>query len=340
MVNWAEYQTAYCQWIRRDHFEKFVEYSYESAKPERQFYSLSLKAKHAALIDAINRFLRDCGRVVIRHSDAMYVIKTKGTDGRFSKDYDAEYEAEVQVILDATELVRDAWSDYVREAYLHFQETPTPQQPTPGELTMTTATVLFLAANPSGSVRLALDEEHRDIKQKIRASDHRDSLVLKVNFATRPDDLQQTLLEEKPVIVHFSGHGAGKDGLVFHGDTAEEEKLVTADALQHLFATLRDNIRIVLLNACYSEKQAKAIVEVVDFVVGMKRSVSDKAARLFAASFYRGLGFGRSVQDAFALGVSALKLEGLGGDENQPILLVRPGADARASIVEGIATNP
>jgi len=60
----------------------------------------------------------------------------------------------------------------------------------------------------------------------------------------------------------------------------------------------------------------------------MNDSVGDKAARILAASFYRGLGFGKSVRTAFDLGLNALKLRGLEGDEYAPVLLEREGADA------------
>lgn len=189
--------------------------------------------------------------------------------------------------------------------------------------------ILFFAANPHSSTRLALDEEFRDIKAKLRASEHGDRFYLSASLATRPADLHQELLEQQPAIVHFSGHGSGKLGLIFAGDSPNEEKLVSGDALRQLFSVLRDNVRIVVLNACYSREQAEAIANEIDFVVGMKASIGDKAAQLFAASFYRGIGFGRSIQTSFDLGVNAIVLEGLVSDQNVPQLVCRHGADAR-----------
>ncbi len=193
-------------------------------------------------------------------------------------------------------------------------------------------TVLFLAANPESSARLALDEEAREIHQKIRASDHRETLDLTTRWAVRPDDLQQALLETKPTIVHFSGHGTGQRGIVLHG-AERKSAFVRGDALRHLFEALRDDISVVVLNACFSEEQAQEIVSAIDVVVGMSDSVGDEAARVFAASFYRGLGFGRSVRVAFDLGVSALKLAGHTGDEDVPRLLTRAGVDANQIFV-------
>ena len=188
--------------------------------------------------------------------------------------------------------------------------------------------ILFLAANPMKSEKLALDEEFRSIKAKIRSAKHRDDVELSTDWAVRPTDLQQSLLEEEPTIVHFSGHGGGTIGLVMHSTSHSDESLVSSEALADLFRVLKNDIRVVVLNACYSEVQAKAIVEQIDFVVGMSESIGDEAARMFAASFYRGLSFGKSVKEAFELGKNELKLLEMREDEKIPILLVRSGTDA------------
>lgn len=193
--------------------------------------------------------------------------------------------------------------------------------------------VLLLAANPTTSTQLAIDEEVRVIQQKVRESRFRDAVDVCSRWAVRPDDLQQALLEELPTIVHFSGHGGGPDGIVLHSDGPEGERWVSSEALAHLFRTLKDNIRVVVLNACYSAEQASRIVEEIDFVVGMKDPIGDDAAREFAAAFYRGLAFGRTIQNAFDLGIGQLKLMGLKDDEDVPVLMTRKGIDAGSVIL-------
>ena len=190
--------------------------------------------------------------------------------------------------------------------------------------------VLFLAANPTSTPRLAIDEEMRAIEQKVRAAEHRDALVFQSAWAVRPDDLLQLLNQHKPHIVHFSGHGSSQ-GLCLAGDNGQE-RFVTIPALKSLFATLKDNIRLVFLNACYSREQARALVETIDCVIGMKESIRDDAATAFASSFYRAIGFGRSVQEAFEQGKVSLLLEGI-PQEDIPELLVKDGIDAKEMIL-------
>jgi hypothetical protein len=186
--------------------------------------------------------------------------------------------------------------------------------------------VLFLAANPVRTPRLALDEEYRQIGQKIRLASGRDLFDLIGCWAVRPDDLLQGLNEHRPHMVHFSGHG-NPDGQIILAGENDRDRPVSTSALRRLFsaASLAGNTRIVLLNACYTAGQAEAIGTSVDYVIGMPAPVGDKAAAVFAASFYRALGFGRNVTDAFEQACVAVELEDL-ADQPEPVLLVKPGA--------------
>ena len=190
---------------------------------------------------------------------------------------------------------------------------------------MTKCRILFLAANPDDTNHLALDEECHSIDQKIREADHRDSLELINKWAVRPDDLLQYLNQYAPDVIHFSGHGTDASEIVLKDDQGGS-KPVSAAALRQLFTTLKGKIKLVMLNACYSRSQAEAIVQVIDCAVGMKQEIGDDAAIAFAASFYRAIGFGVSVKDAFEQGRTALMLEGI-PEEDTPTLLVRKGAD-------------
>lgn len=185
--------------------------------------------------------------------------------------------------------------------------------------------VLFLAANPAGSTPLALDKEAREIEAKIRAAEYGDSLELLTKWAVRPDDLQQYLLQHKPHVVHFSGHGWTTEELLFADDQGRP-KPVSKQALTTLFRVLKDNVRVVVLNACFSRPQAEAITEHIDCAVGMSKDIGDTAAIVFAASFYRAVGFGRSVREAFELGKTALLMEGI-PEHRTPELLTRKDVD-------------
>ena len=197
--------------------------------------------------------------------------------------------------------------------------------------------VLFLAANPETETRLALDEEMRAITEKIRLAEGRDLVQVVQAWAVRPDDLLQQLNQHKPHIVHFSGHGSDAGELILVNNLGQAQP-VSAAALRSLFTTLKDNIRLVLLNACYSRVQGEAIAQAIDFVVGMGDEIGDEAARVFAASFYRALAFHRSVQAAFDQARTALLLEGI-PEEDIPELLVKEGVNASTTVLVTVVSG-
>ena len=172
---------------------------------------------------------------------------------------------------------------------------------------------------------LQVDVEFREISAKIEASKYRDSLELIPVLAVRPGDLQQGLLKHKPHIVHFSGHGSSGAEIILQDENGRPQP-VSRDALVRLFQTLKENIRAVVLNACWTRAQVEEISQTIDFAIGMNQPVGDAAAIVFAASFYQALGFGLTIQEAFDLAKVALLLNGILEDKT-PEMFVRRGAD-------------
>lgn len=187
------------------------------------------------------------------------------------------------------------------------------------------AKILFFSANPAGAPALRLDEEIRSITQKVRAAEYRDRFEFVIAGAARPDDFLQAMNEHRPRVVHFSGHGSNTDELIVCDDSGNP-KPVGKDALVALFESTASEVQVVLLNACHSRSQAEAIVSIVPCAIGMKDTISDEAAAVFAASFYRAIAFGFSVKHAFMQGIAALKLEGLIEDD-VPELIARSDID-------------
>jgi hypothetical protein len=111
-------------------------------------------------------------------------------------------------------------------------------------------TILILAANPRGTIPLRLDEEVREIDLGLQRAKKRELFDLKQRWAVRVQDVYQALLDYKPQIVHFSGHGDGDDGLILEDETGNLQ-LVDTEALVQLFK-LFSGIECIVLNACYS----------------------------------------------------------------------------------------
>lgn len=180
--------------------------------------------------------------------------------------------------------------------------------------------ILFLGSSPDDLSRLRLDQEVRQIDLALRTGEFRDHFFLSSHWAVRPNDLQACLLRHRPNIVHFSGHGSAEQAIFLEDESGRRCK-VDGDVLARLLGVFKSSVRCVVLNACYSADQAKAIAQQVDCVVGMSTAVGDQAAISFAASFYQALAFGDNVANAFELGCVQIALDGQRQEVDTPRLI-------------------
>ncbi len=213
--------------------------------------------------------------------------------------------------------------------------------------------ILFLGANGLDTSRLRLPAELRDVKDEIERAKDRADIEVHAELAVRPVDLSRLLLDQRPDVVHFSGHGmqlqvragpaSGRtrefdesdDPLIVENAAAESAILleshqgtsasVSTEALTGLFAILKSQ-RCVVLNACFSSAQAKAIATHVDCVIGMKRAIQDESAIAFSVGFYRALARGLTVKKAFELGKNTINICNC-PDADVPELHCREGVD-------------
>lgn len=181
--------------------------------------------------------------------------------------------------------------------------------------------ILLLTANPTDTERLNLGAELREIDDNLRRT-NAGRFQLVQRHAVRSADLRRVLLEEKPLIVHFAGHGQA-GGIVLEDDDGQARE-VSAAALAEVFGLFADSLRLVVLNACYSDGQAAALAQRIDWVAGLEGAADDRAARDFAAALYHALGNGETVQFAFDYACKSAALEARG--DIRPRLHSRPGA--------------
>ncbi|HSR89109.1 MAG TPA: CHAT domain-containing protein [Candidatus Udaeobacter sp.] len=193
----------------------------------------------------------------------------------------------------------------------------------------TQQTILFLAANPNGVNQRAFDREMRSMKDELKRSGSRD-FKIEIGWAAGPLDLLRDLREHRPTVVHFNGHGG--DGGLYLQDNDGDAKFVSTHAIQQTFGAAGDSVKVVVLNSCYSDEQAEALIAHVDCVVGMSGAISDAVTRQFAIGFYGGLGERESVAAAYAQGKASVSLAGLHWN-SPPQLKVRHGVDANRLIL-------
>jgi len=172
-------------------------------------------------------------------------------------------------------------------------------------------TVLLLAANPRKTRPLRLQEEEREIKERLRFAGFGKEPIKSIG-ATRWIDVLQAMTDFDPQLVHFSGHGAGRGGLVFE-DVLGQEKLVTSEALANLFKLFSKQVECVVLNACHTKVQAEEIAQHIQYVIGTTQKIDDKAAIEFSRGFYTGWGARKPVEFSYQLGLNAIQGAGIQG---------------------------
>jgi TIR domain len=189
-------------------------------------------------------------------------------------------------------------------------------------------TILILTANPNNISDRAFAQEVREIEQGLNRSMYREKFKLEQKWAVQTKDIRRAMLDIRramldirPNIIHFSGCGAGAEGLVFE-DEGGNPKMVSGKALGQLFKSFVEDLECVVLNACYSKIQAEDIQKYIPGVkvVGMSAAIGTKAAIQYALGFYDGLGAGKSIDFAHELGENAIYLDGI-VEDNAPILI-------------------
>lgn len=187
-------------------------------------------------------------------------------------------------------------------------------------------TILFFASNPLDTGQLQLEKEFAGISASLQEKQAIFNVFSK--WATRANEVQSEIVKRKPQIIHFSGHGVGalvdnsravgrpsqiESGLIFQDARGRSQVMDTGDLKRmfELFAKYNMKVNTVVLNACYSAEQAKAIMPHVDYVVGMTTAVGDEAAIVFAKEFYAILAETGNVEMAFDFGVSAINIDNL-----------------------------
>jgi hypothetical protein len=173
-----------------------------------------------------------------------------------------------------------------------------------------TISILLLSADPTNATRLRIGEELREIQEKLQLARLREKFNLDQRMSVRPTDISQALLDIQPHIVHFSGHGTESGTLCFENRVGEIHPIMP-DALAALFEQFASQVCCVLLNSCYSEIQAAAIAEHIDYVIGMNKAIGDHAAIAFSTGFYQALGAGRTIEEAYKLGRVQIRLHSI-----------------------------
>lgn len=183
--------------------------------------------------------------------------------------------------------------------------------------------ILFLGADPPGTPRLRIDKEFREILDEIRRGKERDRFQIETRFAVRPRDISGALLDVQPHVVHFAGHGGGGEESFVVEDEIETASVIPVAGLVELFEVTGREVRCILVNACSTERLARALSSALPhaFVIGMRQPVGDRSALRFSIGFYQAIAAGMAIEEAFRLGRAQMTMApGHSSDPLAPLL--------------------
>ncbi len=163
--------------------------------------------------------------------------------------------------------------------------------------------ILVVVANPENDLDAEAELANLDARVKVveQASKENVLLVLPpIRRATR-SELYRRILDDRPNIIHYIGHGSFRDGVgyIHLHDTTDEAKAEHLSATDFSELLSNDLPNLVILNTCqggtasdfdpFGGTAQSLIRQGVPAVVAMQFQISDKAAITFSEALYRSL---------------------------------------------------
>lgn len=190
----------------------------------------------------------------------------------------------------------------------------------------------------AASVRIAgspdTGQEFRQMSQSIAGAPYAHALALDSLQSAQARDLPQRFLGHVPTVLHFSGRGTPGGGLRFLTDDGGDAPISHEGLRKLLVEFAPDGLRLVVLNACWSDDLATLLTEAVPCVIGTAGPIHDLSCLDYARELYRNIAYGRSVGSAHRIAVAAVELYG-GDPAFLPALRTAPGVNGDAVFVVG-----
>lgn len=158
-------------------------------------------------------------------------------------------------------------------------------------------TMLFFAANPKPDTLISFEKEFTSIKKELQDKSIRKKLEILINLQSTFSEIVDLINMEKPVCVHFVGHGEEENpdtseggGIRVMNDNRREVETLSSRDLENAFSKIKKKhpqLELVFLNACFTEPQARAISKSGIYTLGTSIRIGSTNARRFAALFYK-----------------------------------------------------
>jgi len=186
--------------------------------------------------------------------------------------------------------------------------------------------VLYSGSKKSSD--LDLEASYQSLSKGLNKHIKNGTLKFIKHLSINTSNIFDVLLKYQPSVFHFTGKQDGGDIRI----TDEDNHITTVSDLElaGYLTSFGDNIKLAVIDTCYSFNCAKSISDVVDFAIGVEDSIYDCDADKFYKVFYNALCSGHSIKDAVGQATASLKflkvpLKGI------PVLFSKKSADPTKS---------
>jgi formylglycine-generating enzyme required for sulfatase activity len=180
---------------------------------------------------------------------------------------------------------------------------------------LVSAPLLTEALPPKAVEALSVQTEVDAIVAVLERARYELGVTVSVKIATTEAILEILASKERPLVVHFIGHGMRAEdetALILEDDCGLCRPFSATDLLRLLRGREKPLCQLAILNACHSQGLADALIENgVSHVIAVNAEdrILDIAARTFAKHFYAALLNNQSIQNAFEHSRSALMVD-------------------------------
>jgi tetratricopeptide (TPR) repeat protein len=202
-------------------------------------------------------------------------------------------------------LCLDRRTPVVRSLYAHREHRP----PIPGSEKLR---ILAVAANPSDSLTLELEQEFLNLAAAWKGREREVEVVLQEGGGR--EELRRAFLAAPFQVLHFMGHGqfdeaAGRGAILLEDGAGAAHRVGGRDLAEELQGF--ESLRLVVLNACQTARSVgergpdpfggvatAQVMSGVPVVIAMRRPIPDAAAVAFSRVLYERLADGDPVEAA------------------------------------------
>ncbi len=163
--------------------------------------------------------------------------------------------------------------------------------------------VLYLGFQPEDADDLGIDAELDAIQSRLAHASGSNDLELIQRQDVDVEDLPTLLAQIQPEVLHIASHGQD-GGRLFLRSRGRYRAIDPVD-VQTILAGASPQLRLVVLNACYSEPLATALSAQGRFAIGSTRRVPSENASSFAGVLYGLIAEGKDLKMAHSEAMAA-----------------------------------